>query len=1768
MNLLTLSDSGFILRETSVFITLAFHLTVRSSRNLSQALTSLFSVSASVTHRDTTVDRTSSVSDISISPAKIVIYSGQRVSFTAVGRNTQGITIQGTQFSWSSSDPDKLQVDSSGLATPGKPGLVWVIASTPKASTRVPVFIKPGTPSPQSDSRWRDDQDQLQADGSFGSASGIVSAMLNALVSPAAYAQSGGADSGDFPYDELWSEPRNLVGSPRNRIMASSAIGPVLPESNNFEFSVPLYGLSGRGLSLDLGLSYNSRIWSRHGSAVTFNAINSWPYIGFTLSFGRIVTYGTPLATKFLLVESDGTLRYLGSGPGGTATTYQTNDGSHITYVGTVGGGTLYYNNGTQKTVTYTNNRLLVTRVMDANGNYVQIAYKSQPAPACGTSAGFQWNQAIDTVTDTLGRITQFHYDTCNNLISIEAPGYGGTAMSPVTETVVRFDYQMATASTSFSGVTTENVPSGPVAQLRRIYFPATGTGYKFTYSAYGMVSTVSLRKDMSYSPTLGAISDGNEKAYVSFNYPASAASLTDAPSFSQWTQSPAATSGGTATYSLASSSNAGAKVFTVTNPDATTVTLTRSDSTGTAAYGMVTQAEVKTSGGASMAKSVMSYTTDGSGSPQVANVVTYDDATPTANQAKVGFDYDSYGNITNTREYGFQQGGAWVVRRRTRNVYKTDTGYINAYLRNLLIETSVYDAQLDTNDANDVMVSKSTYTYDDYNAMGGMDDYSGTNYAVGHLSSYDATLTVRGNLTGTTRYTDLNTQASITRNRQLDIFGNVVREELSCCNQRSMITDSSNGFAMPVSMTRGGSGATLTTVYSNDFNTSLQLSVTEPDNQQTTVISRDAALRPIVIAMPSGATKTISYDDSAFSVSQSVTYDDGVTTKTVTDSIVYDGWGRVIQQVKANGAQVNTSYDNMGRVVSVTNPFAAGGSPSYSTGYSYDAMGRATVTTLPDGQTVQSAYNGNSVVITDQVNRKIQRLKDGLGRLITVNEQNSSGTLSQATNYAYDLLNNLTEIGQGNQMRQYKYDALSRLLYEKLPEQTASINDGTGTLWTTKYAYTDFNDIANKTDARGVVTTYSYDALNRLSQVSYNTVSGVVTSPTVNYYYDFYSGTTAHGKLVHVTAGADYSEHHTFDGNYRPASTARTIGNKTYTTTYDSYNEADQLTQMTYASGRILNVGFDSIGRFNSLYELAGGRTGSPIYYLDNIGYSIAGQVTGDSLGNGVTEQFGYDAQRLQLTSQKAGTSSPYTNRLYLTYSYSAGAGGNGAGTTAGNSGQLVSVGGTINSTTESASYTYDNVRRLLTSNQTSNGSSAQRRFEYDRWGNRSGVWDATSGGTKIQSVSLQMAFFPAGSARTNRITSVTNSGSTISYSYDAAGNVTNDGAHSYTYDSENRLVSVDSGATAQYAYDHQNRRYKKTFPSGSTHYVWEGSHVMSEHNGSTGTVVADYVYSGSRLIAKVAGGTRSYFINDRLSARLTLDDSGAVTGQQSHLPYGEDFGETGSQHKQHFTSYERDGESGTDYAVNRHYNQIVGRFNRVDPYSGSGDISNPQSWNRYAYALNDAVNNLDELGLEVGTLPPNMAEIWSWFTTVNGGGRAVPGGRPRSYEAEPIKVSFPKDVKKNFHSKFPCDKNATEAMKELKEQFTDLASTANLLGFIKFESKPIELNARIDIATALIVYTPLPVAIPKEFHVNVEKSTPTSWTFSTESDHVFHPGGIKFSIIDDGNGDVQFSIDLEGETNGLTGTLGYLAGGSTFEDLVWKNLAGEVESKICGNK
>jgi RHS repeat-associated protein len=96
------------------------------------------------------------------------------------------------------------------------------------------------------------------------------------------------------------------------------------------------------------------------------------------------------------------------------------------------------------------------------------------------------------------------------------------------------------------------------------------------------------------------------------------------------------------------------------------------------------------------------------------------------------------------------------------------------------------------------------------------------------------------------------------------------------------------------------------------------------------------------------------------------------------------------------------------------------------------------------------------------------------------------------------------------------------------------------------------------------------------------------------------------------------------------------------------------------------------------------------------------------------------------------------------------------------------------------------------------------------------------------------------------------------------------------------------------------------------------------------------------------------------------------------NHEPFGDapfDSTQLGTLPEKHqFTSYERDYESDTDYAVNRQYHTANGRFMQPDPIAGS--LGDPQSLNRYTYVLNDPVNLNDPTGLYRGCIHQAMTE------------------------------------------------------------------------------------------------------------------------------------------------------------------------------------------------
>jgi RHS repeat-associated protein len=131
---------------------------------------------------------------------------------------------------------------------------------------------------------------------------------------------------------------------------------------------------------------------------------------------------------------------------------------------------------------------------------------------------------------------------------------------------------------------------------------------------------------------------------------------------------------------------------------------------------------------------------------------------------------------------------------------------------------------------------------------------------------------------------------------------------------------------------------------------------------------------------------------------------------------------------------------------------------------------------------------------------------------------------------------------------------------------------------------------------------------------------------------------------------------------------------------------------------------------------------------------------------------------------------------------------------------------------------------------------------------------------------------------------------------------------------------------------------------------------------------------------------------------ATLASDRLGSVqTGSRTtYYPYGEERDATNND-TQKFATYTRDRATGLDYANARYYSSQIARFTTADPYGGSARGRRPQSWNRYAYVLNDPINHTDPSGLE---------EV-DWFEFIinllgAGGGDGGPGYEVASMDSE----------------------------------------------------------------------------------------------------------------------------------------------------------------------
>ena len=459
--------------------------------------------------------------------------------------------------------------------------------------------------------------------------------------------------------------------------------------------------------------------------------------------------------------------------------------------------------------------------------------------------------------------------------------------------------------------------------------------------------------------------------------------------------------------------------------------------------------------------------------------------------------------NPTEVREY---DNGATTPTRTTDYTYLHNTGSSTipaSTYTSLNVVGKVRSKTIYSGPSSGTPVQTTAYDYDS------SPDGIATSGAVQRDASYGN----YGNATSAT-VTDNATGIAYTTKYQYEDTGNLIKATDPLQNiTRYYYGDSwadsscalSGGQQGHIYLTKITNAMQQSTQYSYNSCTGTLASITDA-NQQPTSFLYDLLGRTTQASYADGGQKQFTYNDSANNIVAQQLIASGQPMFSVTS--LYDGLGRTYETQTTGGPDSHgttiqdTTYDGLGQIVSVSNPYFTKADPSYGVAsYTYDGVGRKTSQLNSDGSSQKWCFNclthllSNAedwVNFTDENGNTWQQTSDALGRLTSVFEPSgTTTTASLETDYTYDVLNDLQSVtqkgGSGDiaRNRVFLYDGFGRL--------TTAVNPETGNI---AYSYDANNNVLAKIDSRGVTTSYIYDALNRLLSKAYtNAPAGTLSS-------------------------------------------------------------------------------------------------------------------------------------------------------------------------------------------------------------------------------------------------------------------------------------------------------------------------------------------------------------------------------------------------------------------------------------------------------------------------------------------------------------------------------------------------------------------------------------------------------------------------------------------------------------------------------------------------
>ena len=582
---------------------------------------------------------------------------------------------------------------------------------------------------------------------------------------------------------------------------------------------------------------------------------------------------------------------------------------------------------------------------------------------------------------------------------------------------------------------------------------------------------------------------------------------------------------------------------------------------------------------------------------------------------------------------------------------------------------------------------------------------------------------------------------------------------------------------------------------------------VKNPLNQISKITQHDASGRPETLEDPNGLISQLDYDARGRLKTRTV---DGHATL-----FGYDQAGNLTTLTRPNGLILTYIYDEARRLKEVhdnntptpnkivytldaagnrkeTKTFDPAGALTRIQTREFDALSRLIKYTGGANQVSDYDYDSNSnlKMMTNGRNQPTLFAFDALNRLVKQTDADTNDS-----EIAYDVLDQVTEVTDPKTL-------VTRYTTNALGETSQIDSPDTGI---TTFQHDDAGNVIQSTDARGELVDYQYDVLNRLTLIDYTDNSLDVT-------FD-YDETTVQNGIGRLTRRIDASGTSTYDYDKRGNQLHHQSTRNGITTTLSYlYNGADQLTHITYPSGRQVEYHYNNLGQVERISATLNGVTQDVAHTLSYLPFGPLEKLT---YQNGIQLDRNYD-QDYRLEDNAQGVV------LDQTYGYDF-------------TDNLDNLTDHID-TVRNALYTYDNLDRLDSATRSTDAWV----YDHDENGNRT---------SKTHNSSTQNYQYPLTNHRLDQITGA----NPHSFQYSANGNITDNGTYTFAYAAHNRLSTVQSGVNilASYIYNGHGERVQKTVAGTTTNYHYGLNGQLLAETDALGDWQKEYLYLGGEALA-----------------------------------------------------------------------------------------------------------------------------------------------------------------------------------------------------------------------------------------------------------------------------------------------------------------------------